>query len=205
MPIPFSFASMEGHLSRPPAEQCCRASSMAGRPPWHPFCLISNMSLSLLVITVAFWFLKSLFKRLMSSCSIPQVLRASQIELWLMESNAFKKSIVANHILTPHSWHFLFNHSVSLNDPSLGRSAGTLPDLRLEFDQVWNTVCCTRSSKTVCTALAKYKSGDSFRRLLTPVDPTVNRNYPVYLKKKQKMSNDGRLGAATCFALVVTT
>ena len=35
-------------------------------------------------------------------------------------------------------------------------SAGTLPDLRIEFDQVWNGVCCTRSSRTVFTEQAKY-------------------------------------------------
>ena len=41
----------------------------------------------------------------MYSCSIPQNLRASQIEMCVMESNAFMKSIIATHILTPHSWH----------------------------------------------------------------------------------------------------
>ena len=43
-------------------------------------------------------FLYNLFKKLMYSRSIPLVLRASQIELCVMESNAFMKSIVATHI-----------------------------------------------------------------------------------------------------------
>ena len=42
----------------------------------------------------------------MWSCSIPQDLRAFQIDLCVMESKAFVKSIVAVHILIPHSWHF---------------------------------------------------------------------------------------------------
>ena len=63
------------------------------------------MSLSSSVITVAFWSLYK-FLRKLYSCSIPQDLRASQIDLWVMESNAFMKSIVAAHILMSHSWHF---------------------------------------------------------------------------------------------------
>ena len=35
-----------------------------------------------------------------------QDLRVFQIELWVVESNAFVKSIVAAHILILHSWHF---------------------------------------------------------------------------------------------------
>ena len=45
-------------------------------------------------------------------------------------------------------------------------SAGTLRGLRIEFDQVWNEVCFTRSSRTVFTEQAKYKPGDTFRHLL---------------------------------------
>ena len=68
--------------------------------------MISNMSLSSSVITVPFWFLYSLFKRLMHSCSIPQVLRASQKELCVMESNAFMKSAkCSNPHFDFHSWH----------------------------------------------------------------------------------------------------
>ena len=41
----------------------------------------------------------------MYSCSIPQDLKVFQIDLWVMESNAFMKSVVAAHILIHHSWH----------------------------------------------------------------------------------------------------
>ena len=74
--------------------------------------LISNMSLSSSIITVASWFLYNLFKRLMYSCSIPQVSRASQIELCVMEPKAFMKSIAATHIFDSPLMASLFNHSV---------------------------------------------------------------------------------------------
>ena len=56
--------------------------------------------------TVAFWSLYSFFRMLMQSCSTPQDLRTPQMDLWVMESNAFMKSIVAVHILILHPWHF---------------------------------------------------------------------------------------------------
>ena len=108
----------------------------SGSPYFVAFFDLEHVTL----ITLAFWFLYCLFKRLMYSCSMPQVFREPHIELWVMGSNAFMKSFVATHILTLHSWHFCSIFCMSLNDPSLGRNAGTLPDLRIEFDQVWNVV-----------------------------------------------------------------
>ena len=72
----------------------------SGSPCLVPF-FISNMSLSSSVITVAFGFLYSLFKRLMYSCSIPQVLRTSQIELGVMESNAIMECFRESTSLSP--------------------------------------------------------------------------------------------------------
>ena len=48
----------------------------------------------------------------MYSWSIPQELNAFQIDLWVMESKAFVKSIVAIHILIHHSWHCCSSHPV---------------------------------------------------------------------------------------------
>ena len=111
----------------------------------------------------------------MYSCSIPQVLRASQIELWVMESERLHEVNCRNpQFDSPLKAFSVQSFCGSLNDPSHGKNAGTLPDLRIEFDQVWNEVCCTRKSKTVCTRLAKYKSGDSYRRLLRSLFRVVN-------------------------------
>ena len=86
-------------------------SKLDNGSPCLVFLLISNMSLSLSVSTVAFWSLCSLFKRLKYFCSMPQILTAFHIELWPMESKAFMKSIVASHFNTP-LLAFLFNHPV---------------------------------------------------------------------------------------------
>ena len=85
----------QGHLEKNVEEQARQLITLLG-----PF-FISNMSLSSSVITVAFGFLYSLFKRLMYSCSIPHVLRTSQIELGVMESNAFMECFRESTSLSP--------------------------------------------------------------------------------------------------------
>ena len=89
------------------------------------------------------------------------------MELWLMESNAFMKSIVASHILTPHSQHFcsiilhvarVVQRLVRTTEPSL---IFWLYLVKPKIESVLKD-----RSRTVCTALAKYRLGDSFRHLL---------------------------------------
>ena len=164
-PFFFSLASVEGHLSKPLAVQRWRASWITGHFAWSTFwsrtCRSLCQSLLLLVgLRIVF------YKRLMYSCSTPQLLWAFHVELWLIESNAFVKSIVAIHMSTPTLSISVQSSCMSLNDPAFGTSDGTLPNLQVEFGQALDKICCARWSTTNCTSLAECKSGFSFRHIL---------------------------------------
>ena len=92
-------------------------SNLDGGSPCLVLLLISNMSLSLSVRTVVFFGLSTVSSR--DWCNL--------------ESNAFMKSIVASHILTP----------LLLSGPAFGTNDGTLPNPLVVNDQAWDKVYCT--------------------------------------------------------------
>ena len=117
----------------------------------------SNTSLSLSVETVAFLSEYSLVQRLLYFGSILNYASAIHSDLCLVVSNAFAKSTVATHILTPTPDMSVLAICTLLDDPKFDTSAETLPGRLALRAQAWSKVCVTEALKTIFTMLVEHK------------------------------------------------